>query len=363
MQSTATFISAFSRLGQFLRQFPEGSGQQSGEDTPGLEELNSLYFKEFSEILELEPVLNPWFTPEALMKALEGISSMLEEKVLQRWLEPYGIKALSPGEERTVGLVMAGNIPLVGFHDMMSVLASGHKVLAKASSKDNRIIKQVAEVLSSIDPALGKRIQFSEDTLKGMEAVIATGSNNSARYFEYYFRNIPHIIRKNRNGVAVLNGLESEEELAALGEDIFTYFGMGCRNVTKLYIPETYDLKVLLGVLDRFHSLYQHNKYGNNVDYYRSVYLMNLVPLLDNGVLLLKEDTSIASPVGVVFYERYSDLGFVQQELELHRQEIQCIVSIDPEIEGAIPPGYSQTPMPWDYADGVDTIQFLMELS
>ncbi len=363
MQTTSSFIKAFTLLGLFLRQFPEGKEVQPGAESPKLEAINKLYFKEFTEILEREPVLNPWYTPEALMKAFEGIASMLKEEVLQTWLEPYGIKGLSAAEEHTVGLVMAGNIPLVGFHDMMSVLASGHKVLAKPSSKDNRLILKVAEVLSAIDPALGKRIQFSEETLKGMDAVIATGSNNSARYFEYYFRNIPHIIRKNRNGVAVLNGLESEEELAALGEDIFTYFGMGCRNVTKLYIPETYDLKILLGVLDRFHFLYQHNKYGNNVDYYRTMYLMNQVPLLDNGVLLLKEDTSIASPVGVVFYERYSDLGFVQQELELHRQEIQCTVSSDPEIKDAIKPGCSQIPMPWDYADGVDTIRFLMELS
>ncbi len=354
---------AFTQLGLFLGQFPEGKELQTGAESLELEAINKLYFREFLDILEREPVLNPWYTPEALMKAFEGIASMLREEVLHTWLEPYGIPGLSAAEERTVGLVMAGNIPLVGFHDMMSVLASGHKVLAKPSSKDNRLILKVAEVLSAIDPAIGKRIQFSEETLKGMDAVIATGSDNSARYFEYYFRNIPHIIRKNRNGVAVLNGLESEEELAALGEDIFTYFGMGCRNVTKLYIPENYDLKILLAVLDRFHSLYQHNKYGNNVDYYRSVYLMNQVPLLDNGVLLLKEDTSIASPVGVVFYERYSDLGFVQQELETHHQEIQCTVSIDRGIEGAIQPGSTQTPLPWDYADGVDTIRFLMELS
>jgi hypothetical protein len=363
LQTTSSFIKAFTQLGLFLKQFPEGKELQPGADSPELEAINKLFFKEFTEILEHEPVLNPWFTQEALMKAFEGIASMLKEEVLHTWLEPYVIKSLSAADELTVGLVLAGNIPLVGFHDMMSVLASGHKVLAKPSSKDNRLILKVAEVLSAIDPALGKRIQFSEETLKGMDAVIATGNNNSARYFEYYFRNIPHIIRKNRNGVAVLNGLESEEELAALGEDIFTYFGMGCRNVTKLYIPETYDLKILLGVLDLFHPLYQHHKYGNNVDYYRTMYLMNQVPLLDNGVLLLKEDTSIASPVGVVFYERYSDIGFVQQELELHRQEIQCTISSDPEIEGAIKPGSSQIPMPWDYADGVDTIQFLMELS
>jgi len=363
LQTTSSFIKAFTRLGLFLRQFPEEEGAHADAESQDLNRLNELYFKEFSEILKNEPILNPWFTHEGLEKALEGIASMLNEEVLQLWLEPYDIKSIKSGDQLLVGLVMAGNIPMVGFHDMMSVLASGHRVLAKASSKDDRLIRKLAEILSAIDPVIGKRIQFSNETLSGMDAVIATGSDNSARYFEYYFRDIPHIIRKNRNGVAVLTGRESEEELAALGEDIFTYFGMGCRNVTKLYIPEAYDLKVLLGVLDRFHPLYQHNKYGNNVDYYRTMYLMNQAPILDNGVLLLKEDSSIASPVGVVFYERYSEIGFVQQELELHHQEIQCVVSSDTEIEGAIPAGSTQKPMPWDYADGVDTIRFLMELS
>jgi len=357
-----SFITAFSRLGEFLRQFPDGTSPDLREESKPLARLNHLYFEPFAQILEYEPILNPWFTREALMKALKGIASMLEKEVLQKWLKPYGIKGISEKAQRTIGLVMAGNIPLVGFHDMMSVLASGHRVLAKPSSRDDRLIRQVAEVLSAIDPELGSAIQFTDDKLSGMDAVIATGSNNSARYFEYYFRDIPHIIRKNRNGVAVLSGKESKEELVGLGEDIFTYFGMGCRNVTKLYIPKSYDLKILLGVLDSFYPLHQHHKYGNNVDYYRTIYLMNQVDFLDNGILLLKEDPAIASPVGVVFYERYSEIGLVQKELELHREEIQCIVSTDPQISGAILPGSTQEPMPWDYADGVDTIRFLTEL-
>ncbi len=208
---------------------------------------------------------------------------------------------------------------------------------------------------------VGDHIEIVE-RLQGFDAVIAAGSNNNARYFEYYFRDIPHIIRKNRNGVAVLTGQESEKELAGIGKDIFTYFGMGCRNVTKLYIPREYDLKILLGVLDRYHPLYQHNKYANNVDYYRTMYLMNQASLLDNEVLLLKEDSAIASPVGVVFYERYSEIRWVEERLASRNEEIQCVVSVHPEIEGAIPPGSTQEPMPWDYADGVDTIKFLNEL-
>jgi len=363
LQVNSSFITAFKQLGLFLRQFPYGNSPHPAADDQYLAELNRLHFQGMTEILENEPVLNPWFTPDNLGMALKGIASMLEEEILVKWLKPYGLLQPASVKERTVGLVMAGNIPLVGFHDLMSVIATGHRVLARPSSKDDRLIKKVAEVLSAIDPEIGGRITFAEDILSGMDAVIATGSNNSARYFEYYFRNIPHIIRKNRNGVAVLTGNESDDQLAALGEDIFTYFGMGCRNVTKLYVPETYDLKTVLMVLDRFQYLYQHYKYGNNVDYYRTIYLMNQYPFLDNGVLLLKEDAGISSPVGVVFYERYSEIDALHNQFDLHREEIQCIVSAGPGIKGSILPGTTQEPMPWDYADGVDTIRFLKELT
>ena len=351
MQTIDSFISAFARLGDFLRQFPE---EEAGE-------LNPIQKDAFSAFVESEHIYNPWFTKDSVLKALNGIAQMLKPEVLWIWLAPYDLTPLSSRQVRTVGLVMAGNIPLVGFHDLLCVLASGHRVLAKTSSKDDRLIKKVAELLSDIDPELGGRIEFTDETLAGVDAVIATGSNNSARYFEYYFRNTPHIIRKNRNGIAVLTGEESEEELYRLGEDIFTYFGMGCRNVTKIFIPDTYDLTKLLGVLDRFSHLYQHHKYGNNVDYYRTLYLMNQAAILDNGVLLLKEDPAIASPVGVVFYERYSEIAYVQEQLDLHKEEIQCIVSIKADLSGAIAPGETQKPMPWDYADGMDTIEFLKE--
>ena len=349
MQTTDSFISAFARLGDFLRHIPN---VEAGE-------LNLKHKDAFLELVESEHIYNPWFTKDSVLKALGGIAQMLDAEVLRQWLSPYQLTPTA--QVRTVGLVMAGNIPLVGFHDLLCVLASGHRVLAKTSSKDDRLIKKVLELLGDIDPELGERISLTDETLKGVDAVIATGSNNSARYFEYYFRNTPHIIRKNRNGVAVLTGEESQEELYRLGEDIFTYFGMGCRNVTKLFIPDSYDLTILMGVMDRFSHLYQHHKYGNNVDYYRTLYLMNQDSLLDNGVLLLKEDSAIASPVGVVFYERYSEIAQVHKQLDQRKDEIQCIVSIQKEISGAIAPGKTQQPMPWDYADGVDTIEFLKE--
>jgi len=362
LQTEDSFISAFALLGNFLEQFPEGNvGDLDKKDKPPLAALNLSHRDAFSELLENEPILNPWFTLDSLLRALGGIAQMLKPEVLRKWLSPYHLTPLPLPKVRTVGLVMAGNIPLVGFHDLLCVLASGHRVLAKASSKDDRLIKKIAELLSDIDPEMGSRIRFTDDTLSGVDAVIATGSNNSAPYFTYYFRHIPHIIRKNRNGIAILTGEESEEQLHLLGEDIFTYFGMGCRNVTKIYVPDSYDLKILLRVLDGFSHLYQHHKYGNNVDYYRTLYLMNQVPILDNGVLLLKEDSAIASPVGVVFYERYSEIGKVQEQVDLHKEEIQCIVSVHEEIPGAISPGKTQQPMPWDYADGIDTIKFLKE--
>ena len=362
MQTANSFISAFARLGDFLRQFPEGEVLGESDASAQLSELNLTHKDAFAAIVESEHIFNPWFTKDSVLKALSGIAQMLKQEVLNQWIDPYDLSPLSSQQVRTVGLVMAGNIPLVGFHDLLCVLASGHRILAKTSSKDDRLIKKVAEILSDIDQNLGGRIEFTEKTLSGVDAVIATGSNNSARYFEYYFRNIPHIIRKNRNGIAVLTGKETDDELYCLGEDIFTYFGMGCRNVTKIFIPDSYDLTKLLGVLDRFSHLNQHHKYGNNVDYYRTIYLMNQESILDNWVLLLKEDNAIASPVGVVFYERYSEIDQVQMQLDLHKEEIQCIVSIQKEISGVIAPGETQQPMPWDYADGMDTIEFLKEL-
>jgi len=362
LQSESSFIAAFVRLGHFLGQFPGETAKEFGNmEIPQLSDLNQRHKEAFETMIESEHIYNPWFTKDSVLKSLKGISRMLKQEVLTQWLTPYHLIPPPARKTRTVGLVMAGNIPLVGFHDLMCVLASGQRAQVKASSKDERLIKKLAELLSDIDPELGSKINFTDGTLSKVEAIIATGSNNSARYFEYYFRHIPHIIRKNRNGVAVLTGEESEDQLYGLGSDIFTYFGMGCRNVTKIFIPDSYDLKILLGVLDRFSHLSQHHKYGNNVNYYRTLYLMNQDPILDNGILLLKEDPAIASPVGVVFYERYSEIGQVVEQLELHKEEIQCIVSTQGRLPGAIAPGETQEPMPWDYADGIDTLEFLKE--
>ncbi len=352
------FIRTFSLLGQFLGQF---QGETQSRDHL-LSQVNRQHFDGFAETIRQEHHHNPWFTEAFVIRALAGISRMLEAEHLTRWLDGYTFPDPEKDSPREIGVVMAGNIPLVGFHDMMCVLAGGHRLLARTSGKDDRLPRKVAAVLCDLDAEMGERIRFTREQVRGVDAMIATGSNNTARYFAYYFRNLPHIIRKNRNGVAVLTGEESDAELLGLGSDIFTYFGMGCRNVTKLYVPSSYDLTRLLGVLDTFADFRMHHKYGNNVDYQRSVYLMNRVHFLDNGAVLLKEDHSIASPVGVVFYERYSEIEWVQQQLKEREEEIQCCVSVHPDIGGAVSPGSSQDPMPWDYADGVDTLQFLTDL-
>ncbi len=345
-------------MGKFLNQFVEKRTEQS----PRMASLNDRYHHVFQDLIANEPVHNPWFTEEYVTRAVRGIVHMLDKTTLHRWLDSYGAVLGNREKQARVGLVMAGNIPLVGFHDLMCVLAAGHRALARPSSRDDRLIRAVADVLARIDPSMKQQIEFTDGYLKGVDAVIATGSDNSARYFESYFRNTPHIIRRNRNGIAVLTGSESREELELLGDDIFTYFGLGCRSVTKLYLPESFDIKKLMEALEIFSHLSRHHKYGNNVDYYRAIYLMNRIPFYDNGVLLVKEDQAIASPVGVVFYERYSDIGTVREVMASRRDEIQCCVSLHPAIPDAILPGTAQDPRPWDYADGIDTIRFLTEL-
>lgn len=357
-------IQSFSRLGRFLQQFAANTfdAKASEESDTQLSALNRAHASSFEACIREEHIHNPWFTDEAVRLALSGIAKMLRAEVLEKWLKAYTWPDRQ-GKGLNIGLVLAGNIPLVGFHDLLCVLITGNRALVKTSGKDDRLIRRIAGILSDINPAVANRICFIEDRLTACDAVIATGSNNSARYFEYYFRNMPHIIRKNRNSVAVLSGTETDQELELLGHDIFDYFGLGCRNVTKLYIPIDYELKNLLGVLDRFVGLAHHHKYANNVDYHRALYLMNQDQILDNGVLLLKEDRAIASPPGVVFYERYTEIEKVKKVLKSRAEEIQCCISLHPAVEGGLKPGDSQVPMPWDYADGIDTMNFLSRLA
>jgi len=258
---------------------------------------------------------------------------------------------------------MAGNIPLVAFHDWFCVLLSGNKFKGKLSSDDNLLLPFLSKVLITIEPYFENQIEFTEGQLKNMDAVIATGNNNSARYFEYYFSKLPHIIRKNRNSVAVLDGTEKSDELGLLGKDIFQYFGLGCRNVSKLFVPEKYKFDMFFESIIEFKDIVMHNKYANNYEYNRTIYLMNSdKSLLDNNFLLLKADLSYSSPIGVLFYEFYSDINSLNAKLENEKEQIQCIVSKNNNVKNAIGFGKAQCPSLNDYADGIDTMKFLISL-
>ncbi len=344
---------AFATLGTFLSQFTPATTQPA-EGIP----FNEDFFDKYLNLITQSQIHNHWFTPEQVYFATAQWAAALITENLDKWLENYNLESVEP---KTVALVLAGNIPLVGFHDFISVILSGHRVLVKLSSNDKYLLPALAQYLIALAPELKQQITFTEEKLEGFDAVIATGSNNTARYFEYYFKDKPNIIRKNRNSVAVLTGNESKEELFALGEDIFRYFGLGCRNVSKLFVPEGYDFKVFFEAIFPYSEIIHYEKYANNYDYNKAVFLMSNFKLLDNGFLTLKEDSSYASPISSVFYEYYDDIKLIKQKLEAESDQIQCIVS-NAEFSNAVKFGHTQKPGLLDYADNVDIISFLSKI-
>lgn len=340
------------QVGYFLSQF-KNSGIEKQNDLPN----NDPFFEEMLEQIDMAVHYNGWFTRENVLFSLEEWGKALSEENLEIWLKPYNFQE----ETKTVGLVMAGNVPLVGFHDFISVLLSGHKVLVKLSSNDKKLLPILADYLISLNPEFSDKIEFTDGRMNNFDAIIATGSNNTARYFEYYFRNKPSIIRKNRNSVAILTGNETQEELKLLGEDIFRYFGLGCRNVSKLYVPLDYNFDSFFTAMLPWAHLMDHAKYSNNYDYNKAVYLMSEFKLLDNGFLILKEDPSFGSPIATLFYEPYTDKDSLLKTLEENRENLQCVVSKD-LLESEVSFGETQHPQLWDYADDVDTLSFLQNL-
>lgn len=343
----------FVELGQFLSQFSLNNSQKK----IGVKN-NDEYFDAFAELILLSQSHNGWFTPEQVFHSINSWSEALTEENLNKWLSKYNI---TEETNKNIGIILAGNIPLVGFHDFLSVLITGNNVLVKTSSNDQHLLKFLARYLISIDKRLEEKITFIEGKLENFDAVIATGSNNTSRYFEYYFKHKPSIIRKNRNSVAVLNGNESTEDLVALGEDIFRYFGLGCRNVSKLYVPKEYAFKTFFEAIYAYKDVIFYERYANNYDYNKAVFLMSLYKLLDNEFLTLKEDTSYSSPISSVFYEYYDTIEDLKIRLDNDAEQIQCIVSNN-LIHKSISFGQTQKPMLWDYADNVDTIAFLLNL-
>ncbi|MCP4550750.1 MAG: acyl-CoA reductase [Bacteroidetes bacterium] len=340
-------------LGQFLNNFIIKEYKPIGSSLLENDYLN------LENIIEKSFLENPWFTLENTHQAIKVWASSLSQTNIETWLSAYDTN-LTPELPKRIGVVIAGNVPLVGFHDFLCVLVSGNKYLGKLSSSDKYLLPTLAKILIKFEPGFDQLISFTENKLENFDAIIATGSNNSARYFECYFGKYPHIIRKNRNGVAVISG--NEKNLTDLGADIFNYFGLGCRNVSKIYVPEGYDFKPLLKSLDAYNELRNHHKYNNNYDYNKSILLINNTAHYDTGFLLIKEDAQISSPISVLNYEYYNNIEILNKQLSQEKEFLQCIVAESDDILNRIKFGESQKPELWNYADGIDTMEFLLNL-
>ncbi len=332
-------IRAFAELGEILRNSLFGKEETRA---PGL-----------AELINNQHIINPWFTPENVTAAIKAIAGELTPENLFLWTDNYPHLQID-STHVTAGIIMAGNIPLAGFHDFLSVLISGNNLIAKTSSKDSALICKIGEILCTIEPRFRERIKFTDGQLKNFDVVIATGSNNSSRYFEQYFGKYPNIIRKNRNSIAIIEGNETEAELENLGSDIFLYFGLGCRSVSKIFIPSGYDLKSLAGKWGAYATVISHVKYANNYDFSKAVYLVNKENFLDTGYLLMKEESELSSPVAVLYFEYYSSVSDLVQDIEYQKEKIQCIVG-----HSNVPFGSAQSPHLWDYSDRIDTLEFL----
>ncbi len=317
---------------------------------------------EFWQLLITAENFNPWFTQEFLQLALDNIIEMLSSKAMQDWISNYKLFLFEDSELR-VAVIMAGNIPLVGFHDFMSVLISGKVFVGKLSSSDKILLPYIANLLVEIEPRFADKIIFEDELMKNFDAVIATGSNNSARYFDYYFGKYPNIIRKNRNSVAILTGDETPEQLKEFGKDVFYYFGLGCRNVSKMLLPRGYEIATLLDNFQSYDKVSMHSKYLNNYEYQKSLLLINNELHFDNGFLLLREKEGLATAVSVINYEFYDDYDAQLRLLNMQNDQIQCIVEGGNGVKNGVKFGNTQSPKLMEYADNVDVIEFLGQLN
>lgn len=318
-------------------------------------------FSQLSNAIEQAATINTWFTSNNIEQAITAVSSdMLKPTLLNSWLQLY------PNIEnnklvKSVGIVMAGNLPLVGFHDMLCVLICGYNAIIKPSSKDSVLIKAIALILCKIEPRFEKHIYFTDNQPTNIDCIIATGSNNTARYFESWYKNIPSIIRKNRNSVAVLTGDETDDELTLLGDDIFNYFGLGCRNVSSLFVPENYSFERLFHALKKYASIIKNKGYNDCYRYQKAIMTIDEADFFDTGFLLLKNSMSLSAPIALVNYQKYITLEFVNKLLTSWQHKIQCIVYQNNNIPNSIKFGQTQHPQLYDYADGIDTLNFLLQ--
>lgn len=326
----------------------------------GLGEYLSKESEVLSTVIQKTYFHNRWFIKENTQKSIDAIrTAFLSRDLLTSWISNYEVS--DDTNPKRIGLILAGNIPLVGFHDILSVFAAGHQAVVKLSEKDKWLIPHFVEVMAQQDERANEYFHF-EERLQNFDAVIATGSNNTARYFDAYFGKYPNVIRKNRNGIAVLNGNETAEELNALGKDIFQYFGLGCRNVSKLYLPNGYEFQTLLEALHEYNEIVLHHKYKNNFDYNYTLLILNGVAHQSNGCILMTEDESLQSRIAQLHYEFYQDEEDLKQKIEAKKEEIQCVVGQPIADMNVFPFGEAQKPSLMDYADGVDTMKFLTQL-
>ncbi|HOP03194.1 MAG TPA: acyl-CoA reductase [Tenuifilaceae bacterium] len=303
---------------------------------------------------------NPWFTPDFCKLAIESIANQwLNESVLTGFINKYPVEHFSKTESKRIAVIMAGNVPLVGFHDFLCVLITGNTFIGKLSSKDGGLMQAIVDLVIDIEPGFKDKILLTEHKLPEFDAIIATGSNNSARYFEFYFGFYPNIIRSNRNSIAVLDGTESANELSALADDVFMYFGLGCRSVSLVFVPERYDFSNLFNAFIKYQNLKYHNKYANNFEYQRAMLLMNNLEHFDNGFILLKQSESLSSPVAILHYCYYKNFSEVNRYLEMNNDLIQCVSSDSKLVQNTIPLGSCQKPSINDFADGIDVVEFL----
>lgn len=337
MKSLRADLKAFIYLGEILKTLPEAT-------------LSAWY-----------PMIsnnNAWFIPSSVKFALDGIVEILSEKKLLDWEKKY---QLPVAKSKKIGIIAAGNIPGVAFHDILCVVLSGHEAYVKLSSSDKILLPLIFQLIQNDYPEVTSKIHWAEQ-LKGMDAYIATGSDNSARYFEYYFKNTPHLIRKNRTSLAVFTGKESKVKLQKLGSDVFTYFGLGCRNVSKVFFPKGFEIPNLLDQWNDYLNVAEHHKYFNNYEYNKAVFLINKTPHWDNGAVIIKEDVALFSPIGVVHVEFYDSEEQVKSFIAENISSIQCVVSEADWLTDftTVNVGEAQCPSLDDFADGVDTMAFLI---
>jgi hypothetical protein len=333
-----------SDIGEFLKNYLDEKYDNKKDDN----------LIEFEKVIKKTQSNNPWFTDENIKINLTYWSKKLIKTNLNQWLSKYNLKDTS---RKNIAIIMAGNIPLVGFHDFICVFLAGHNSIIKLSSNDKYLIP----FLLNLVKFPSERVVYLDGMLKDYDAVIATGSDNTSRYFEYYFKNKQSIIRKNRNSIAILDGNETNVDLKSLSHDILTYFGLGCRSVSKLYVPKGYNFDSFFNSIFAYKDLINNHKYANNYDYNKAIYLMSEYKFLDNGFFMIKEGNEMHSPISTINYEYYDNISHLSEKIKQQEENIQCVVS-NIKFEGRIDFGETQNPSLNQYADNIDVMNFLLTI-